>query len=546
MSEAAAAAAPDVPRGTSAPPEPPERVAWLALDDVAPSPENPRRRFDAEGLAELADSIRAHGVLEPVLVRPLPPAVVPEPAAERTLGASADTPAGPRYVLVAGERRWRAARLAGLTRLPALVREGLSDAAALRLALIENLQRRDLDPLEEAAGYRRLRELGLKQAQVAAAVHRSQPAVANALRLLDLPEEVQEAVRAGRLSPAHGRALAGYKAFPTLQRALAALAEREQWPSKRLEDKVCLGDARLEQAGVVKRLGYGVPFDTEAVCQRCPFDAYRHPGVWGPVCLRPAHYDELAAAAAAERAARTRAAVEEAQRAGTALPKLSELGYDAYERLDSPSRVPAGCTGEGPAACPCRGQALDGYTNEVVAICTDPRRFRKLKAADTRAANAERQTQREGALARLDARLEGLTDPAQVTGQELAVLALLALQTVHGAGSTEVLRAAVRRHGGPAAADLEAAKLADVRRWDGAGMRRALAVLGALDAATAGRVVLAAAVRDELTTWERHPELARWLGAVEDAAPAGAGDGAGAGVGAEGGAVAPRRRVGGS
>ena len=137
--------------------------------------------------------------------------------------------------------------------------------------------------------------------------------------------------------------------------------------------------------------------------------------------------------------------MEEAQRAGTTLPKLSDLGYGAYERLNSPSRVPAGCT---PEACPCRGQALDGYSNEVVAICTDPQRYRKLKAADTRAANAERQAQRDRALARLDAHLEGLTEPAQVTGREVAVLALLALQTVHGAGTAELLRTAVRRHGG--------------------------------------------------------------------------------------------------
>jgi ParB family transcriptional regulator, chromosome partitioning protein len=517
---------PGFPRGIPAGPggggpEPPERVAWLALDDVAPSPENPRRRFDAEDLAELAESIRIHGVLEPVLVRPLP-------AAGGGGAGGAGGGGGPGYVLVAGERRWRAARLAGLTRVPALVREGLSDADALRLALIENLQRRDLDPLEEAAGYRRLRELGLTQAQVAAAVHRSQPAVANALRLLDLPEEVREAIQDGRLSPAHGRALAGYKAFPALQRALAAFAIKEQWPSKRLEDKECLGAYRLEEAGVVKRMGYGAPFDV-AVCQRCPFDAYRNLQVGGAVCLRPAHYAELAAAAEAERAARTKAAVEEAQRAGTTLPKLSELGYGAYERLDSPSRLPAGCTGDGPAACPCRGQALDGYSHEVVAICTDPRRYRKLRAADTRAANAERQAWREAALKRLDARLERLTDPAKVTGQEIAVLALLALQTVHGAGSTEVLRAAVRRHGGDWTPALEAARLAEVRRWDRAGVRRALAALGALDAATAVRVVLAAAVRDELTTWDRHPGIARWLGVVADAdGVAGPGDGDGA------------------
>jgi ParB family transcriptional regulator, chromosome partitioning protein len=245
-SEPAAPAAPGFPRGMV---PSPERVAWLALDDVAPSPENPRQRFDAEGLAELAESIRAHGVLEPVLVRPLPPPIIPDPAAETTLGAFVNASEGPRYVLVAGERRWRAARLAGLTHVPALVREGLSDEDALRLALVENLQRRDLDPLEEAAGYRRLQELGLKQAQVAAAVHRSQPAVANALRLLDLPEEVREAIQDGRLSPAHGRALAGYKAFPTLQRTLATLAEKEQWPSKAWRTRSAWGPTGWRRPG---------------------------------------------------------------------------------------------------------------------------------------------------------------------------------------------------------------------------------------------------------------------------------------------------------
>ena len=199
---------------------------------------------------------------------------------------------GPRYVLVAGERRWRAARLAGPDPRPALVREGLSDEDALRLALIENLQRRDLDPLEEAEGYRRLRELGLKQAEVAAAVHRAPPTVANALRLLDLPDDVREAIRAGRLSPAHGRALAAYKAFPALQRALAELAQNEQWPSKRLEDKECLGAYRLEQAGLVKRLGYTAPFDPDRVpavpVRGVPQPAGRRAGLPAPGPLRRA------------------------------------------------------------------------------------------------------------------------------------------------------------------------------------------------------------------------------------------------------------------
>ena len=525
-SAAAPAPAPDAATG---------RLEWVVPDAIAAWAANPRKRFDDEELAELAASLRAHGVLEPLIVRPA--------------GGAAVAPASAaRFVLVAGERRWRAARLAGLARVPVLVREGLSDGDALRLALVENLQRRDLDPLEEAEGYRRLRELGLKQAEVATAVHRAPPTVANALRLLDLPEDVQEAIRAGRLSPAHGRALAAYKAFPALQRALAGLAEREHWPSKRLEEKECLATYRLEQDGLVKRLGYGAPFDATG-CRQCPFEAYRNLSVGGPVCLRPAHYTELAAGAEAARAARTTAAVEEARREGTTLPTLRDLGYDAYERLEPPSRVPAGCTGasgDGPDACPCRGQALDAYSDEVVAICTDPRRFRKLKAADTRATNAARQAQREVALARLDATLEGLTDPAQVTGREVAVLALLALQTVRGGGTTELLRTAVRRHGGDWTPNLEAARLAEVKRWDGPSMRTALAALATPDAPTVVRVVLAAAVRDELTAWENYPELARWLGVVAPPAPAGDGGPEGPARPVPDGAATPAARESGS
>lgn len=157
----------------------------LPVDAIAPNPEQPRRTFSPDELAELAASIRLHGVLQPVVVRRV----------------------GGGYELIAGERRLRAARLAGLREVPAVLRDG-DERARMELALVENLQREDLTPLEEAEAYRLLmEEYGLTQEDVAARVGKSRPAVANALRLLTLPEEVKARLRAGELTAGHARAV---------------------------------------------------------------------------------------------------------------------------------------------------------------------------------------------------------------------------------------------------------------------------------------------------------------------------------------------------
>jgi len=172
--------------GASEPATPRSGLAEIPVADIEPNPEQPRTVFDEGALAELAASIRAHGLLQPVVVR--------------EMGSG-------RYRLVAGERRWRAARLAGLDRLPAVVRNA-DEAGAIALALVENLQREDLNPLDEAHGYEALMEVaGSTQADVAERVGKDRSTVANALRLLDLPTEVQEMLRDGRLSAGHGRAL---------------------------------------------------------------------------------------------------------------------------------------------------------------------------------------------------------------------------------------------------------------------------------------------------------------------------------------------------
>ena len=167
-------------------PETEEGLKTLPLQKVEPNPAQPRKSFDPDELQELADSIAMHGVIQPLTVRLLPSGY---------------------YQIIAGERRWRAARLAGLTEIPVVVIEA-DDKKAMELALIENLQRADLNPVEEALGYQQLiSEYGMTQEQAAERVGKSRPAVANALRLLSLSRPVQDLLAEGRLSAGHARAL---------------------------------------------------------------------------------------------------------------------------------------------------------------------------------------------------------------------------------------------------------------------------------------------------------------------------------------------------
>jgi ParB family chromosome partitioning protein len=171
----------------------------LPIEAVERSPAQPRKRFDDVALDELAASIRQHGVVEPILVRRH----------------------GQGYRIVAGERRWRAAQRAGLKEVPAIVREA-SDAEAFEIALVENLQRADLNAIEEAEAYQALiGEHGLTQEKVAERVGRDRSTVANALRLLKLPEDVRESVRGGLLEMGHARALLGLEGEEAIRRAVA-------------------------------------------------------------------------------------------------------------------------------------------------------------------------------------------------------------------------------------------------------------------------------------------------------------------------------------
>lgn len=190
----------------------------ILIERIRPNPNQPRKSFDPEAMEVLSASIRTVGVLQPVVVRP----------------------EGLDYVLIAGERRWRAARDAGLEELPALIRE-TDEVGSLTEALIENLQREDLSPLEEAAAFQQLEEdFAMTHAEIGERVGRSRAAVSNILRLLNLSGPIQEALEAGDLSAGHARTLLGVK-DPALAEHLAERAVAEGWSVRRLEEAVRAG-----------------------------------------------------------------------------------------------------------------------------------------------------------------------------------------------------------------------------------------------------------------------------------------------------------------
>jgi len=195
--------------------ERPSGLREVPVSAIVPNPHQPRQALDEESLQELAASIREHGLIQPLIVSEIPPKEGGDPLS-----------AEPRYQLIAGERRWEAAKRAGLEMVPVLVREA-TPQQMLELALVENIQRADLNPLEEALAYRSLMDdFGLTQAEVAERVGKSRVTVANIVRLLNLPDFVKEALAAGQISEGHARALLALEDEAMQQRALTAIIKR--------------------------------------------------------------------------------------------------------------------------------------------------------------------------------------------------------------------------------------------------------------------------------------------------------------------------------
>lgn len=205
-------------------------VRWVGIDAIRPNPYQPRQRFATEALEELAASIRQHGLIQPLLVQ--------------------EGPEG--YTLIAGERRWQASRLAGLDKVPVVLRVA-TPQEMLALAIIENVQRENLDPVEAATSYQRLiQEFGLSQTEVADLVGKSRVSITNTLRLLSLPESLRGLIAAGHLSEGHARALLGLRDVDE-QQSMARRAIDEGWTVRRLEAAVRERQALL--AGTVPARG---------------------------------------------------------------------------------------------------------------------------------------------------------------------------------------------------------------------------------------------------------------------------------------------------
>lgn len=192
-----------------------EQIQNVDISQIKANPYQPRKTFDDEKLSDLATSIQTHGILQPIVLR--------------------QTVQG--YYIVVGERRFRASQLAGLTEIPAIIKE-LSDSDMMELAIIENLQREDLNAIEEAESYQRLmKDLGLTQQKVAERLGKSRPYIANMLRLLNLPQDVSKQVKEGALSGAHGRTLLGIKDVSKMKK-ISQQAIREKWSVRYLEQVV--------------------------------------------------------------------------------------------------------------------------------------------------------------------------------------------------------------------------------------------------------------------------------------------------------------------
>ena len=228
-----------------APREEPEELRQLPVELISPNPDQPRRAFDDDTLLALAESIRLRGVLQPVLVRPV---------------------VGGRYELIAGERRWRAARLAERDAIPAVVRHH-DNAASLEIALVENMAREDLNPVDEARACAALvEELGLTREEVGLRVGRSRVAVSNLIRLLDLPDDALELIEGGELTEGHGRALLLAEDHSD-RRDLAREAVVGRWSVRELENRARTAGAHVDRSRRA-RTGRALHPDQEAAIAR--------------------------------------------------------------------------------------------------------------------------------------------------------------------------------------------------------------------------------------------------------------------------------------
>jgi ParB family chromosome partitioning protein len=224
-----------------------ERIQKLLISDIQPNPDQPRKQFDHDSLIELSESIKRHGVLQPIIVSPL---------------------RGKGYEIIAGERRWRASQLAKLETIPAIVREK-AQLERLEIALIENVQRVDLSPLEQALSIEYLHEqFNLSYQEIASKLGKAVPTVNNIARLLQLPEVAREALQAGRITEGHARAVLALKNQPELQHRLLELIQGQAWSVRQAEQFVTAHKEGLESKTAIKQRAVKETAETKQLAKK--------------------------------------------------------------------------------------------------------------------------------------------------------------------------------------------------------------------------------------------------------------------------------------
>lgn len=389
------------------------RIVQIPVERIDPNPWQPRTLFDPQEMEELTGSVKTHGVQQPVIVRT---AKSKEENGVKAKGRQKKAPQ--RFELVAGERRLRASVAAGRKTIPAIVRDDLSDLQVAEIALLENVQRSNLSVIEEARGYKRLMlDFCLSEGRLAKKVNKSVPVLREMMKLLALPEGVQQLIRLRKLTAAHGHELLRLTASPDVCNSVAAYAVNAQLPATSLAKDPLPNARELEKRGLIVPLDYRTRFDRSG-CRTCPHKA--HVGIgfnaYSGFCLRPDEWrrkqDEVLerekdeSARVLEEARRQSESQTDSQsqreqqegetedpESGPQLPILSQLPRHSYRDLRFGDLAP-GCT----SACSCRGCALDPHAsaeaqavgeeeegsneNEKrvrVPLCLNPARYAELQ-----------------------------------------------------------------------------------------------------------------------------------------------------------------------
>lgn len=408
-------------------------IVLLPVNFIGPNPFQPRTAFDEAEMLDLTASVRAHGVLQPVTVRTAP-------QNEERKG-KATKKAAPRYQLIAGERRLRACHEAGRKVIPAIVRDDLTDAQAAELAIVENVQRANLNVMEEASAYKRLMlNFRMKEERIAKKVGKSAQTVRDMLRLLILPQEVQTLLASKKLTASHGQQLIRIAPFERVCTLVANAAVKDGLTATSLGQNLLPNARELREKKLIAELDFRTKFDWKEQCGACPHKAYFVSG-YSSYCLKPVEWTRKQSEAVERQKQEAARVLDEAKVRGKGDVDTHTLPSGSYRDL-SYAEPPAGCC----ETCPCRGAATDSRDpTKKKPVCLDPDRFTLLVKAEREAHEEARRRYFTGLWQEAKIKLE--TEMQSGNAKPCAALALLPLLsgTHLRYGETEAWRAINRQ-----------------------------------------------------------------------------------------------------